>query len=143
MNSLSWLIYIIGMVEPLKDFLLFLAIFTGLAFLVTFLACGILVSDISSFDRDGEQKKKDIIARYKGYRKKLIPVFIAVAILGILIPKKETMILIAASEIGHQVITSDSLRSALSPSGELIQTWIKNETQRLQAEIAKRNAPQQ
>lgn len=61
--------------------------------------------------------------------------FIPFLILYTIVPSQQTMVLIASSEIGQRVVTSqefqDNVKGVIDPSAELLKTWIRSETAKL------------
>jgi hypothetical protein len=48
------------------------------------------------------------------------------------------MLLIAASQVGERVLSSESVQSVVDPSVDLLRTWITQETNRLRANTPNR-----
>ena len=76
---------------------------------------------------------KDRASITKAIRYVLIVEFIT-CLLFVFVPNRQTMILVAASEVGEKVLTNDKVTNIIDPSIDLLQTWIKNELTNLKKE---------
>lgn len=119
MNNLSWFIYLTQVVPGLGQ------MFTGLAIVLgTALALSFMVRVMSSDEDDYEEELKPMLIKFHKYSTICGVVF---ALLAVSIPNRQTMILIAASEVGEKVYQSEKAKAILDPSVELLQEWIKKE----------------
>lgn len=146
MNSLSFLIYFISVVESVHNgigWILIPAFILSLASLIA-----ITIGKFSSMDQDW-RKSGD----WEGWSNITLPyikttfqisLFIWLSMLVILtiLPKKEYMIMIAASEIGERIIESpqgqsvvDGVTSLTSESTELLRSYIKLETTKIKEQL--------
>lgn len=123
MNGLSWLIYAIHVVEMLKGVIMGL-LGVGLAGLA-FMAIAFCVSEgeIYTDDRTGPWSKR-------WTRRAQIAIIVAVPLL-IIVPSRQTLLLVAGSEIGQRVVASEQVQSVVEPGAELLREWIRSETKRL------------
>jgi sensor domain CHASE-containing protein len=140
MTSLSWFIYFASLVDSISTVFGLAAIILVVLFGFTFILNFMMNDDVHHSDKETLQKNYEYVKSIRRPLYWLVPIFIFISIV---VPSRDTLILIAASEIGQKVVFSEQVQNALSPSGELIQTWIKNETQKIQSEIIRRNAPSQ
>jgi len=140
MTSLSWFIYFASLVNSISNVFAMAAIVLIVLFCASFIMHGIMNDNVSRNDKETLDANYKYVKSIRRPLYWLIPIFIFISIV---VPSRDTLILIAASEIGQKVVFSEQMQNALSPSGELIQTWIKNETQKIQSEIIRRNAPSQ
>lgn len=119
MNSLSWFIYLTQVVPGLGQ------MFTGFAIVLgTALALSFMVRGMASDEDDYEEELKPKFIKFQKYSTICVVVF---ALLSTVIPNRQTLILIAASEVGEKVYQSDKVKSIIDPSVELLQEWIKKE----------------
>ena len=66
-----------------------------------------------------------------------ITAFIIFGALGSILPDRKTVTLIAASEIGEKVVSSDKVQNVFDPALETLKTWMEKETMTMKAEIEK------
>lgn len=124
MNSLSLLIYLAGVVNNLGAFMTLLSVLSLVSiFIITFLWL-ISVGDID----------KELSKRIINFIKIPIVVGLITASFSTFIPSRQTVLLIAASEMGEKVLNNEKVGQVIDPSIDLITTWMKNET----AEIKKK-----
>lgn len=125
MNSLSWLIYFAEAVDTFGKMLgtaLFISIFALMA------ASAALVI--------GHVEDEPVISSFgKRLAKWTLSILFIGSILSVITPSRQTVLLIAASEIGERVMTSDRVQGVIDPSVELLQTWIRQQTQSIQREM--------
>lgn len=120
MNTLSWLIYFAELVHNFT----FIALLISIAcFLIWSIArfCFIYYHERMITKEDQERLPS---SNY------LIVGFILVGIVTVL-PSKNTVMLIAASEVGQRLVTSERVVDVVDPSLDLLKTWIKKETEAL------------
>jgi len=98
MNGLSWLIYIADVIGNLSGVLVMLAIVTGIGAVITL--AGTFVCTI---DSDAMQFRD----RWTKMLRPFIFSFIAFAVLASVTPGKNTILMIAASETGEQIMQSE------------------------------------
>ena len=137
MNSLSILLYIIGLVGSFHSgiaFLIFASLIIGLASFVSYL----MRADIT-YPKWTEEKKSQIWNLHIDILKKSMIVFFICFGLKIVIPSEKTISLIAASEISERVIMSKTGQEVgnkiLSPTVELLNTFIEKHTTEMKKEI--------
>jgi hypothetical protein len=120
MNTLSWLIYIIDIIQNLRNI-------GSVALFVLAISIFILVICSIAFyiDKDPE------VVKILGYLRKLIYITIALAAIGLFIPSRQTVILIASSEIGERVLKSTTVQSIIEPSIDLLNAWIRKELENI------------
>ena len=132
MNSLSWFVYLIQVVSTLSSIasvtmFLSVLIYGGL-WLVRSIAYSEVYGDRSREEYDTVKRPMIVF-----YQRLILGVFCVSLFLNIFVPKKETMILIAASEVGEKVFASQSVKNILDPSIELLQEYIKKELDELKS----------
>lgn len=130
MNSLSWLIYTISVLDKLGSFAVVVMLVSAAATAITLAAWVITWGEYYG-------KEPFPTQYFTRWLKISIPLLVASSLLHIAIPNDKNMMLIAASEVGQRVITSDQAKSVmdktatvLDPSIELLQTWIKTELEK-------------
>ena len=116
MNSLSWLIYFAGLVHSL-----------GLVALLVSVVCfAIWVGARLYFILDNGMITKEDQEKLPSGTYLLVG-FLCASIVTFL-PSKNTVMLIAASELGQKLVTSQQVVDVVDPSIDLLKTWIKKET---------------
>ena len=136
MNSLSWFIYLIYTLPSVAGLLIFLSIMLGVAYLGIWLYRGIFTSRLdresaaASEKRINEFIEQELPYVKKGHRKVLIG-FLTCSILAALIPERQALVLIASSEVGEKIISSEKVQSVVDPSVELLKEWINAELAKL------------
>lgn len=139
MNNLSWMIYLAGASASLASFLFFIASVFGIAAVIaTFTA----IVNVFETDQYNRRYSDDIITSKRSLKKSAfkiaITAFICMIIAGStssLLPSRQTVLLIAASEIGERVVTSERAQSVIDPSIDLLKTWMQRETQIIQQQM--------
>jgi len=124
MNSLSWSIYVIQILGSLDIFLSWLA---GFLFFTGGVAFVIRIVTADAKDADAQQ----IHAKMMRYVKWAISCGFVVAFINVVVPDRNTMLLIAASQIGERVVSSEAVQNVVDPSVDLLKTWIEEQTRSL------------
>lgn len=125
MNSLSWLIYLAEVVDTFGKMLDVVLIIAVAALLAASIATVI-----------GHLDEEPIITSFgKKLAKATLVTASICSIFFVITPSRQTVLLIAASEIGERVVTSDRVQGVIDPSIELLQTWIRQQTQSIQREM--------
>jgi formate hydrogenlyase subunit 3/multisubunit Na+/H+ antiporter MnhD subunit len=139
MNNLSWMIYLAGVSESLSGFFVFITVIFAIL-----TAIATIVSVVNAVETDAYNRRySDNTLTYKRSLKKsafkiAITAFICMIIAGstsALLPSRQTVLLIAASEIGERVVTSERAQSVIDPSVDLLKTWMQRETQIIQQQM--------
>jgi hypothetical protein len=140
MNSLSWFVYLIQLVDQFRDacgiiltITIIAAIFTGIQFL-----CRLPDSDVMHLDFY-KNAKEEIIAQTKKVFRIEIILFLVCFLSLIFVPSRQTMLLIAGSEMGEKLVKSDTVKDVVNPGLDLLKSWIRNETAKLNAPEKPRN----
>jgi amino acid transporter len=134
MNSLSWFIYFIGVSSSINLFSLLVSIIS----LVVFVC--VCISYIINRNDKFNEKEKHIYDEVTGplyiyWRKVSIIVFSVFVTINILLPDRQTLILIGASEFGERMINSDKGQRILDPSYQLLEMWINKEIESLKNDM--------
>jgi len=145
MNNLSWFIYLADLLPALSGLLHGLAIFL-------FIVCACIIGwawfrvdklndsiepnyyRIAPPDGLREEFKNERTSVIKKSKILVVSLFIAALIgLGasIVIPSRNTIILIGASEFGERLVTNPSVNGIVDPSIELLKTWIEQQTKQM------------
>lgn len=88
------------------------------------------------------ENNKPLTAEELATNRKAVPVFRRYAILSTLIffisgiaqavlPDRNTVLLIAASQIGEKIVNNEKVQSVVDPSIDLLKTWMVQQTQNL------------
>lgn len=114
MNYLSWLIYLANVSDKLSFVMTFMAVATAVAFVIWLIAgcCAV----------DADYNKDDWRCwRKVGYT--LVPIFFVTFIINAILPSKETVYAIAASQVGEQV-----LKTPLAGKAEhALESWLNKQ----------------
>ena len=137
MNTLSWFIYLIGVVPALGAFALAIAIGSALGVAVIILAHVISRGECYT-QRDKEEYDEKTAPMFRYWRKVFLSIFCVAVPVAILVPSQKTMILIGASEFGEKMLMSDKAQKLLDPSYQLLETWINKELAKLKEETSKK-----
>lgn len=99
---------------------------------------------VNAFETDQYNRRysDDIITSKRSLKKSAfkiaITTFVCMIIAGStssLLPSRQTVLLIAASEIGERIVTSERAQSVIDPSVDLLKTWMQRETQIIQQQM--------
>ena len=118
MNDLSWMLYLASVADTAAGFLTFLAVISGV---------GTLISMVGSWVAK-ENNREDVADGMRQWFRRLLPSWLAISLLAIIAPNRETMMLIAASEMGQRLVQSQQVQGIADPSLELLRTWIQRTT---------------
>lgn len=113
MNGLSWLLYLSNVAEAV-----------GIASVLVLIGCAVAslgsgVAWIISDDPERWESDRKARAAAKGVMKVVIPVAIICLTISIFVPGKNTIMLIAASELGEDVLKTDAVQKAGGEAGEI------------------------
>lgn len=125
MNSLSWLLYGANVASNAGVFLTMGATILGIGGVCAFVV-GAMIRDFASDFRD--QKKEDSAAEGKKLQSYSPKLFLAAAIfagLSVVVPSKDTLMMIAASEVGETVIASAAAQELGGEAGALATDSLK------------------
>lgn len=120
MNSLSWLLYfgdVVGSVNAVISILVLLTILSGI---------GLLMFAIIETPWCEEQKKEHF-KTVKGWASTWLKVVGVVYFVGVLFPSKQTVYMIAASELGEEVITSETGKKLVKKLNQELDKLIEEE----------------
>lgn len=128
MNNLSWMIYAVDVINNLNILMGIVSVLGGILFLALSFAYA-----VNSEGSDTEKQRTTLKAIAKWLKVDGAVVSVTV-ILCVIVPSKETMLLIAASEVGERVLSNEKVTSIIDPSVQYLQAWIKNELGKLKAD---------
>lgn len=120
MNSLSWFIYLTQVTDSVGGGAAIiggLGIFAGV-FFVMFLSFAV---------EDNNLTKDQAI----GYGKTWFSVCFGLLLISAVMPSRQTMLMIAGSEMGERLVKSDGVTSIVNPGMDLIRKWIKQEADKI------------
>jgi hypothetical protein len=128
MNSLSWLIYWAGAVDTFNGFGAFFT-FIGcvglIAWLITNIIFAFVQNGLVDDDPKGYKLFRNIIA------KSTFPFLIIGALIVTFVPSRQTIILIAASQVGEQIVNNPKVQGVIDPSVELLKSYMQKETEKI------------
>lgn len=114
MNSLSWLLYAADVSEGARWVTLFLMVISGIA------SAGSVVVWLAVMDdRPNEKQQEEVSTWVRRVWWRFAPLFIACMLVFIVVPQRQTLMLIAASEIGETVLASPQAQAIGGEAGEL------------------------
>ena len=115
MNNLSWFIYIAQVSDGIRDLFLALSI-TGLIAVVGYLVMGTIIASAEADAWSPQVPRASFFA-----------MALAGLIVGNLIPKKETMYAIAASEVGERLVKTETVSEIADEATKALRSWIKKQ----------------
>lgn len=132
MNSLSWLIYLAGVTGTLGNFLVFITVIFGcLAGISIVVWLWSLDETNARFDplpaRDIESKRQIRKSTWRWFWG-FTALMISFGSTSALMPSRQTVLLIAASQMGEQVLNHPRINQVVDPGIELLTTWMQKET---------------
>lgn len=146
MNSLSLLIYIVGVAEKIEQNIGGLGFFSFMfaaVSIIGYVASVIVGSGTSKLYEDERATANNVKPFFKKALRYSTALAIVVALINLAFPTKQTMILIAASEVTETVITSPAAQKALSEVGSvgseaagLLKSYIAKEQAKIAKELA-------
>lgn len=118
MNDLSWLIYLADIAGRVGGLLIFLTVLSGTAAVVS-----LIVAFAAAID-----DYLEIAAAARRIFRQALPASIACGLIAGFIPDRQTVMMIAASEIGQRAVNSPNVAAVVDPSLELLKAWIAKTT---------------
>lgn len=129
------MIYFIDVFQTIVRWSIFATIASAISLSASFIMISICIDDCS------KRKEIEKIERYQQTRLKFVkiclPILIVSIIISTVIPSRQTLILISASEIGEKIINSDNTKAIIDPSVNLLKGWIRKELDKLNKESDK------
>lgn len=118
MNNLSWLIYLIQLLDGLHGI-----ICGALMITIVFFIGRCAIFAIS----EGDSCAKD----WPLWTKRCAITVFVCCVLHVAVPTKQTVLLIAGSQVGEMIVKSDAVQGVVNPGMNLLKTWINEETESL------------
>lgn len=130
MNNLSWLIYWAGFADGMSNLCCVFVWFGAIGCIISF----ILWLVVGFNPKDPECTA---MAPFTRSLKRLFVTMFVIAVSGyLLLPTRQTIILIAGSEMGERLFKSETVQGMVDPGLDLIQSWVQSETAKLQVRPA-------
>lgn len=129
MNSLSWFLYWIDVLNSLNSVLVTASVLLMLSLIATWIFCSIAISD------EHDTKTKSTLRQSRrewSWRFTLIA--IACAVIACFMPSKNTMYAIAASQAGEQIVKSEAVQGMATDAQKALQQWIKRQIEPIPVE---------
>lgn len=140
MNYLSWLIYLANITGNLSGFAVFITVVFGIGTAAAILAALIGLSTTDSRGYPLSDKNlafnESMVKVGRSYAWRFFTGMLVFGTIAAILPSRQTVLLIAASQIGEQVVTHQRVQTVLDPSIELLQTWIAQQTASIRREMA-------
>ena len=130
MNTLSWFIYLIGVVPAIDGVAISASIVSGTALIIVMGAHIVNRGDAYS-ETDKMKFDEKYAPLYRYWRKVFIWILCVSTVVAIVIPTQKTMVLIGASEFGEKMLMSEKAQRLLDPSYQLLEAWINKELEKL------------
>lgn len=130
MNNLSIFIYLAELIPSIGHMCVLFACLAAAGIFVCFMLRD-LNNTVYSFDskEDIENKKSTVSSANKGL--KVFPIVIVVCIaVATIIPSRQTIMMIAASEFGESIYKSDQIQDILNPASKLLKSYIRDELEK-------------
>ena len=125
MNNLSTIIYLADIIPSFGGLFDFLTIASVFAMTMSGFYYLIFRIDFNN-QRCAIRDKMNMELCSKIFRYSMVVFFIAV-VPDIVIPKRDTIMMIAASEYGDTVLKSDDVREIVNPAKEILKNWINDQ----------------
>jgi hypothetical protein len=139
MNNLSILIYLSGVTGNLGNFLTFVAVVFGILGVVS------LIVWLVNHDETNSayvRLEGDALAGVRDRRKTawrwfwcFCGLMVFTGSLASLVPSRQTVLLIAASEMGERVLNHPRVNQVIDPGIDLLTTWMEKEKHELQTSM--------
>jgi hypothetical protein len=138
MNSLSWFIYFVDLIPTVAGLFGFVSLLSVFGIIITFFSHCIRTDrsahshsypiPLNFPDTKWEERASVVRKQSKFFLKLFITLAFVFSILWAVIPSKNTIILIGASEFGERIINSESVTGIVDPSMNLLKVWIEQQT---------------
>lgn len=126
MNTLSWFLYLADIANKLYVNIGPSLVITFLFIIVPLFVCSVVYSEERDYE-NGEYKRVRVYpARHVGaHLKWIVPLWVIFFVLGMIIPSKDTLLMIAASQVGEQVIQLQQVQELGGEAGALATDTIR------------------
>lgn len=116
MNELSWLIYLAQVLTSLGY------LFVGMSIILLIAAAiGVLAACIAHDEADVKTARKVAFV--------CIPLCVLCAFVGNVLPNKETLYAIAASQLGERIVQSGEVKELSNDAYAALRVWLKKQVQ--------------
>lgn len=139
MNNLSILIYLSGVTGNLGNFLTFVAVVFGILGVVSLIVWLVNHDETNSAH---VRLEGDALAGVRDRRKTawrwfwcFCGLMVFTGSLASLVPSRQTVLLIAASEMGERVLNHPRVNQVIDPGIDLLTTWMEKEKHELQTSM--------
>lgn len=122
MNSLSWFIYLTQVVDNLGGAAIAIIVFGGMLGLF-----GLILGPMAQEMMDNPPSPGTVRVIVRSY---IITMIFAVLV-AVFMPSRQTMLMIAGSEMGERLVKSEGVNSIVNPGMDLIRKWIKQEADKI------------
>ena len=136
MNNLSILIYLSDVTGNLGNFLTFVAVVFGILGVVSLIVWLVSHDETDTYYR---RLESDVLASRRETRKTawrwfwcFYGLMVFTGGLANLVPSRQTVLLIAASEMGERVLNHPRVNQVIDPGIDLLTTWMEKEKHELQ-----------
>ena len=127
MNNLSIFIYLAELIPAIGHMCVLFAFLASGGILVSFMLRD-FNNTVYSFDTEQEIENKKSVVKLANKGLKAFPIVIVVCIvIATIIPSRQTIMMIAASEFGETLYKSDQIQEILNPASKLLKSFIKEE----------------
>jgi hypothetical protein len=124
MNTLSVLVYTAELADSLDTVAKIASLIGGISIAATAFAC------ICATDEN--VTKEERLAVVKWFKRSIIATSI-LAVTAAVIPSRDTVLMIAASEMAERVVMSEPVQSVVDPATQLLREWIEQKTRELRS----------
>lgn len=130
MNSLSILIYLAEFIPSLGHMFGIMLVLCPCAVLAATMMWSFNSSEYSFDSQSEKQNKRELVSLAKTSMRYSIIVFAVSAVMTVIIPSRNTIMMIAASEYGEALYRSDAIQDILNPASKLLKSFIKEELEK-------------
>lgn len=114
MNNLSWFIYFAGMVDTLLNFTCFFAVAGGFVYLMFMIIMGAVIPTLDESDAKAAKGARWNISMIA------VPILAFCIPASLFVPSRQTMVLMASSELGEKAWKSETVQSVVNPDMDLV-----------------------
>jgi len=138
MNNLSIIIYIADVIPKFGSFFAISATLSCLVMVISGIASLQKRSEFIYAERNdlhplAREEKSHMDFWIKIFRRTLI-IFSVMIIPSIVIPKRDTIMMIAASEYGETALKSDDVQEIVNPAKQILKKWIEDQLAKTEKE---------
>lgn len=139
MNSLSWLLYLVDVLTKFSDVMSPILAITGLFVIAPLTFCSFFYeTDYDYVDHQKVWKKTYPLRHVSWHLRWFLPLWLVVLSLVLLIPSRETIYMIAASQVGEQIIQLEEVQSIGGEVGGLASDTIELLRQNIQEQLTEK-----